>query len=221
MTVLTVAIAKGRLQDGAFELFRRAGVVVPDESAYSRRLMIEDDAGRYSFILVKPGDVPVYVEYGVADVGVCGRDVLMESDADVHEPLDLGFGKCTLVVAGKAESANRGYNPLATARVATKYPRATADYFQRRGVPVELIELSGSVELAPLLGLSEHIVDLVETGRTLRDNGLVVIDTIAVSTARLIVNRASYHLKRSAVAELIDILKKAVNQPQMNADERR
>ncbi|HSO74743.1 MAG TPA: ATP phosphoribosyltransferase [Blastocatellia bacterium] len=220
MTVLTVAIAKGRLQDGAFELFRRAGVVVPDESASSRRLMIEDEAGRYSFILVKPADVPVYVEYGVADAGVCGRDVLMESNADVHEPLDLGFGKCTLVVAGKAESASRGYNPLATARVATKYPRTTADYFQRRGVPVELIELSGSVELAPLLGLSEHIVDLVETGRTLRDNGLVVIDTIAESTARLIVNRASYHLKRSAIAELIETLKKAI-QPPMNTDKHR
>jgi ATP phosphoribosyltransferase len=110
-------------------------------------------------------------------------------------------------VAGKQDSASRGYNPLGTARVATKYPRITADYFQRRGVPVELIELSGSVELAPLLGLSEHIVDLVETGRTLRDNGLVEIDTIAESTARLIVNRASYHLKRAEVAELIDKLR--------------
>jgi ATP phosphoribosyltransferase len=220
MTALIIAISKGRLQDDAFDLFRRAGVVAPDEPASSRRLMIEDDAGRYSFILVKPADVPVYVEYGVADAGVCGRDVLLESKPDVHEPLDLGFGKCTLVVAGKVESANRGYNPLATARVATKYPRTTADYFQRRGVPVELIELSGSVELAPLLGLSEHIVDLVESGRTLRDNGLVVIDTIAESTARLIVNRASYHLKRSAVAELIEALKRAI-QPPMNTDEHR
>jgi ATP phosphoribosyltransferase len=221
MTVLTIAIAKGRLQDGAFELFRRAGVVVPEAAAPSRRLMIQDESGRYSFILVKPGDVPVYVEYGVADAGVCGHDVLMESTADVHEPLDLGFGRCRLVVAGKAESSGRGYNPLATARVATKYPRATADYFQRRGVPVELIELSGSVELAPGLGLSEHIVDLVETGRTLRDNGLVVIDTIAESTARLIVNRASYHLKRAAVASLIEALKAALNQPPMNTDEHR
>jgi ATP phosphoribosyltransferase len=218
MTTLTIAIAKGRLQDEAFELFRRAGITIPAEAASSRRLMIEDGSGRYSFILVKPGDVPVYVEYGVADAGVCGRDVLMESDADVHEPLDLGFGRCRLVVAGKAESAGRGYNPLATARVATKYPRTTADYFQRRGVPVELIELSGSVELAPLLGLSEHIVDLVETGRTLSENGLAVIDTIAESTARLIVNRASYHLKRAAVAGLIDTLKPAI---QTAADQRR
>jgi ATP phosphoribosyltransferase len=136
----------------------------------------------------------------------------MESQADVHEPLDLGFGRCRLVVAGRGESASRGYNPLATARVATKYPRLTADYFQRRGVPVELIQLSGSVELAPVLGLSEHIVDLVETGRTLSDNGLVVIDTVAQSTARLIVNRASYHLKRAAIAELIALLQSGLQQ---------
>jgi ATP phosphoribosyltransferase len=207
MSDLTVAIAKGRLQDCALDLFRRVGVSVADEALASRRLRVDDQSGRYSFIFVKPADVPVYVEYGVADVGVCGRDVLMESEADVHEPLDLGFGRCRLVVAGREESASRGYNPLATARVATKYPRVTRDYFERRGVPVELIELSGSVELASVLGLSEHIVDLVETGRTLRDNGLVVIDTIAESTARLIVNRASYHLKRAAVAALIERLR--------------
>jgi ATP phosphoribosyltransferase len=210
MTELTIAIAKGRLQDEAFALFRRVGVVVSEEALASRRLLVEDESGRYSFIFVKPADVPVYVEYGVADAGVCGRDVLMESQADVHEPLDLGFGRCRLVVAGRRESAARGYNPLATARVATKYPRLTADYFQRRGVPVELIELSGSVELAPVLGLSEHIVDLVETGRTLRENGLVIIDTITESTARLIVNRASYHLKRAAVAALLDLLRAGI-----------
>jgi ATP phosphoribosyltransferase len=207
MPNLTIAIAKGRLQDETLEVFRRAGIALPKESLTSRRLLIEDQSGRYSFILVKPSDVPVYVEYGVADVGVCGRDVLMESAADVQEPLDLGFGRCRLVVAGKQESADRGYNPLTTARVATKYPRVTADYFQRKSVPVELIELSGSVELAPLLGLSEHIVDLVETGRTLQENDLVVLDTIIESTARLIVNRASYHLKRAAVAHLIDALR--------------
>lgn len=210
MSELTIAIAKGRLQDSAFDLFRRVGVVVADEAMASRRLLIDDESGRYSFIFVKPSDVPVYVEYGVADTGVCGHDVLMESEADLHEPLDLRFGRCRLVVAGREESASRGYNPLATARVATKYPRVTRDYFERRGVPVELIELSGSVELAPVLGLSEHIVDLVETGRTLRENGLVVIDTIAESTARLIANRASYHLKRAAVAEFIELLRAGI-----------
>ncbi|HWP42036.1 MAG TPA: ATP phosphoribosyltransferase [Blastocatellia bacterium] len=211
MSNLTIALAKGRLQDQAVDMFRRAGILLPDEALESRRLLVEDESRRYSFIFVKPADVPVYVEYGVADAGVCGRDVLMESDADVHEPLDLGFGRCLLVVAGKPESAERGYNPLAIARVATKYPRVTSDYFQRRGVPVELIVLSGSVELAPALGLSEHIVDLVETGRTLRENGLVIIDRIAESTARLIVNRASYHLKRGRIAGLMQALKSAVS----------
>jgi ATP phosphoribosyltransferase len=210
MSVLTIAIAKGRLQDGAFELFGRVGIVAAAEALASRRLLVDDESGRYSFIFVKPSDVPVYVEYGVADAGLCGRDVVMESQADVHEPLDLRFGYCRLVVAGREGAASRGYNLLATARVATKYPRVTRDYFERRGVPVELIELSGSVELAPVLGLSEHIVDLVETGRTLRENGLVVIDTIAESTARLIVNRATYHLKRAAVAELIETLRAGI-----------
>jgi ATP phosphoribosyltransferase len=211
MSDLTIALAKGRLQNPAIDLFRRAGIVVPDEALETRRLLVEDESRLYSFILVKPADVPVYVEYGVADAGVCGRDVLMESNADVHEPLDLGFARCQLVVAGKPESARRGYDPLATARVATKDPRVAADYFQRRGVPVELIVISGSVELAPLLGLSDHIVDLVETGRTLRENGLVVIDTIAESTARLIVNRASYHLKRARIAELMGAIKSAIS----------
>jgi ATP phosphoribosyltransferase len=207
---LTIAIAKGRLQDTALEAFKRVGAVVSSEALASRRLRVEDEIGRYSFIFVKPADVPVYVEYGVADAGICGLDVLLESEADVHQPLDLGFGRCRMVVAGKDGSSGRDYNPMATARVATKYPRLTADYFQRRGVPVELIVLSGSVELAPLLGLSDHIVDLVETGRTLRENGLVAIDTILEITARLITNRASYHLKRPALSALVAALAAAV-----------
>ena len=211
MPELTIAIAKGRLQDISLETFKQAGVTIADQDPASRRLRIDDDSGKYSFIFVKPADVPVYVEYGIADAGICGLDVLLESDADVHQPLNLGFGRCKLVVAGPADSARRGYNPLATARIATKYPRLTADYFQRRGVPLELIVLSGSVELAAVLGLSEHIVDLVETGQTLRENGLVPIDTILEISARLIVNRASYHLKREAVSELIVSLSEVVN----------
>lgn len=205
---LTIAIAKGRLQEEALDLFRRVGIVIPSEALASRRLLVDDQSGRYSFIFVKASDVPVYVEYGVADAGVCGRDVLLESQADVHEPLDLMFGACRLVVAGKEQSVRSG--SMATTRVATKYPRVAGEYFQRLGVPVELIQLSGSVELAPMLGLSEHIVDLVETGRTLRENGLAVIDTIFESTARLIVNRASYHLKRAPVASLIDTLNSGI-----------
>ena len=210
MSLITIALAKGRLQDPSLGLFGKAGISIPQDLLDSRRLLVEDTSGRYSFVFVKPGDVPVYVEYGVADVGICGRDVLIESAADVHEPLDLRFGYCKLVLASRPETAALGYNPLVATRVATKYPRVTADYFQRHGVPIELIGLSGSVELAAVLGLAHHIVDLVETGRTLRDNGLVVVDTIAESTARLIVNRASYHLKRIAVMALIQLLREAV-----------
>jgi ATP phosphoribosyltransferase len=201
--MLTIALSKGRMQDGALALFARAGAIVPECELNSRKLVVSTTDGRYSFVLVKPGDVPTYVEYGVADAGVCGRDVLMESRADVHEPLDLKFGRCKIAVAGCSEVLGEDYNLLATVRVGTKYPRIATDYFHAKGVPIEVIALSGSVELAPLLGLSDRIVDLVETGQTLKENGLEVIDVITESTARLIVNRASFHLKRVEVGALI------------------
>jgi ATP phosphoribosyltransferase len=210
--MLTIALSKGRLQDDALALFARAGIVVEDEALGSRRLLVNSADGRYSFIFVKPADVPTYVEYGVADAGVCGRDVLLESRADVHEPLDLKMGHCRIAVAGRREVVGEDYNLLATVRVATKYPRITTDYFHRRGIPIEVVALSGSVELAPLLGLSDRIVDLVETGRTLRENGLEVIDVITETTARLIVNRASFHLKRGEVSALITELAGALNE---------
>jgi ATP phosphoribosyltransferase len=191
------------MQDDALALFARAGVIVAEAELSSRKLVISSADRQFDFVLVKPGDVPTYVEYGVADVGVCGRDVLMESRADVHEPLDLEFGRCRIAVAGRREALGEDYNLLATVRVATKYPRIATDYFHARGVPIEVIALTGSVELAPLLGLSDRIVDLVETGRTLKENGLEVIDVIAESTARLVANRASYHLKRARVGALI------------------
>ena len=201
--MLTIAISKGRLQDETLALFARAGIAAEEGALSSRRLLVETAGGRCSFIFVKPADVPTYVEYGVADAGVCGRDVLLESRADVHEPLDLQLGRCRIAVAGRREVVGQDYNLLATVRVATKYPRIATAYFHERGIPIEVVALSGSVELAPLLGLSDRIVDLVETGRTLRENGLEVIDTITESTARLIVNRASFHLNRAAVSALI------------------
>jgi ATP phosphoribosyltransferase len=210
--MLTIALSKGRLQDDALALFARAGIVVEDEALRSRRLLVNSTDGRFSFTFVKPADVPTYVEYGVADAGICGRDVLLESRADVHEPLDLKMGHCRIAVAGRREVVGEDYNLLATVRVATKYPRITTDYFQRRGIPIEVVALSGSVELAPLLGLSDRIVDLVETGRTLRENGLEVIDVITETTARLIVNRASFHLKRGEVSTLIAELAGALNE---------
>jgi len=204
--MLTIAISKGRLQDETLALFARAGLEADGAELNSRRLIVSAIGARCRFVFVKPADVPTYVEYGVADAGVCGRDVLLEARAEVHEPLDLGLGRCRIAVAGRREVVGEDYNLLATVRVATKYPRVTADYFHERGIPIEVVTLAGSVELAPLLGLSDRIVDLVETGRTLRENGLEVIDVITESTARLIVNRASFHLKRSEVSGLVTAL---------------
>ena len=204
MSELTIAIAKGRLQAATFERLERAGVRTPDETLSSRRLWVKDRDERYRFIFVKPVDVPVYVEHGIADCGVVGRDVLLECQADLLQPLDLHLGRCRIVVAShQPELFSNGFGIL---RVATKYPRITAEHFGARGIPVEIIELAGSVELAPVLGLSDCIVDLVETGRTLDENGLRVIEVILESTARLVVNRASFQLKAEAVSRLIKAL---------------
>jgi len=195
------------MQTEALALLARAGVRVSPAALASRRLAVEAEDGDYRFIFVKPADVPVYVEHGIADCGVVGRDVLLETGADVLQPLDLKIGCCRLAVAAKEGASGARAGVL---HVATKYPRVAAAHFGSRGVPVEIIELSGSVELAPVLGLADCIVDLVETGRTLAENGLAVVETIADSTARLVVNRASYQLKAPAVAALIEALSEAV-----------
>jgi ATP phosphoribosyltransferase len=204
MSELTIAVAKGRLQAATLASLERAGICAADEALAPRRLWIRDTQGCYRFIFVKPVDVPVYVEHGIADCGVVGRDVLLESEADILQPLDLQIGRCRIVIASpQPELPLNGFGML---RVATKYPRITAEYFGARGIPVEIIELAGSVELAPVLGLSDCIVDLMETGRTLDENGLRMIEVIVESTARLVVNRASFQLKAEAVGQLIKAL---------------
>lgn len=197
MTELTIAVAKGRLQAETLDLFKRARLVFSTEALASRRLSIQDESGRFRLIFVKPADVPVYVEHGIADCGIVGRDVLLESDADLLQPLSLNIGACCIVVAARKDAPR---SQLGMLKVATKYPRIAARHFGARGVAVDLIELSGSVELASVLGLSDCIVDLVETGKTLQDNGLSIVEVIADSAARLVVNRASYQLKADAVA---------------------
>lgn len=219
--MITIAIAKGRMQDDALALLAGAGVQLDEDARNSRRLAITDDSGKYRFIFVKPADVPVYVEHGIADCGVVGRDVLLESQADLLLPLDLGIARCRMVVAAPdAEIMTRSLGML---RVATKYSQIAAAHFGSRGIPVEIIQLSGSVELAPALGLADLIVDLVETGRTLRENGLTVVEEIAESTGRLVVNRASYQLKSESIADLVKALEavvnKSVNAP-VNGDQR-
>ena len=205
---LTIAIAKGRMQDEAVDLLARADVRASEEMINSRRLAIDDESGEYRFVFVKPADVPVYVEYGIADCGIVGRDVLLESGADLLQPLDLGISRCRIVVAA---CNGRFKANLGALRVATKYPRITSSHFGARGIPVEIIELSGSVELAPGLGLADCIVDLVETGRTLAENGLEVVDVIAESTGRVVVNRASYQLKAVRLLKLLEALGRVVD----------
>ena len=203
MTELTIAIAKGRLQAEALDLLTNTGLDFSNESLSSRRLAIEDESGRYRLIFVKPADVPVYVEHGIANCGIVGRDVLLESAVDLLQPLSLNIGACRIVVAAKNDAPLRQLGML---RVATKYPRIAARHFGARGVAVDIIQLSGSVELAPVLGLADCIVDLVETGKTLQENGLSIVEVITESTARLVVNRASYQLNAKAVGRLIKSL---------------
>ena len=200
---LTVALSKGKLLAGTEALFRSAGLPFPEGEG--RRLVVETDGLR--FLFVKDMDVPTYVEYGVADCGIAGRDVLLETASDVYEPLDLGFGRCRLMVARPRGAADG--SRASTVRVATKYPRVASGHFLARGQSVEVVKLAGSVELAPGLGLADCIVDVVETGRTLVENGLEEVEDVAVSSARLIVNRASFHARRDEVGGLLDRLREA------------
>jgi ATP phosphoribosyltransferase len=206
--VLVIALCKGRFLDPSLELLNRAGIQFKDDVSSSRKLIFESADKRFRAVLVKPADVPTYVEYGAADIGIAGRDVLLESHADVLQPLDLNFGYCRIAVAGpRGVPINGSDHP--TVRVATKYPRITMDHFNSRGIPVEIIPLSGSIELAPLIGLADRIVDVVETGRTLKENGLEILEVIAESTARLLINRAGYQTKREEVLTFIQALENA------------
>ncbi|BCA56114.1 ATP phosphoribosyltransferase [Nitrospira sp. KM1] len=204
--MLTVALCKGKLIEPTLQLFARAGYAETQLSTASRRLVFPCPDFGVTFLIVRPTDVPTYVEHGAADVGIVGKDVLMEQDADVYEPLDLGFGACRIAVAAlRGQESRDGLS--SKIRVATKYPKIAERYFNERGVPVEIIKLYGSIELAPIVGLADRIVDLVETGNTLKAHGLVEIECIARSTARLIVNRASLKLKHAAVTGLIKQLR--------------
>jgi ATP phosphoribosyltransferase len=188
------------------DAFRRAGYAIDSFSAESRRLVFPCPEIGMTFLIVRPADVPTYVEYGAADIGIVGKDVLMEQDSDVYEPLDLGFGACRIAVAALKGQASRD-RLSSKIRVATKYPKITERYFNQRGVPVEIIKLYGSIELAPLVGLADRIVDLVETGNTLKAHNLVEVECIAQSTARVVVNRASLKLKHAVVTALITKLR--------------
>ena len=211
-TGLTLALPKGRLLDPAIELLRELGVSAVDPE--SRKLIFKDPGRGLEILLLKPADVPAYVTYGAADLGIVGRDIVLEQEPDVYEPLDLGFGFCRLVVAEPRELWERD-DPAkwSWVRLATKYPRLTEQYFSSRGIQVEMVRLDGSIELAPLVGLAERIVDLVQSGETLRANGLVEVAEITRSTARVIVNRASMKTEYAAVTQLIEDMRARVARP--------
>jgi ATP phosphoribosyltransferase len=206
---LTLALPKGRLLGPALDILRSMGLDGVD--ADSRKLIFSDEKHGLRFLILKPADIPTYVEYGAADLGIVGKDILLEQEPDVYEPLDLGFGFCRLVVAEPKELWERDDpSKWSWVRVATKYPVLTERYFSERGIQVEMVRLDGSIELAPLVGLADRIVDLVQSGETLRANGLVEVAEITRSTARLIVNRASLKTEYSPVSQLIERLKKQV-----------
>ncbi len=202
---LRVAVPKGRILKALGPLLERAGVDAGPLAEGDRRLVRETADGGIAFIFLKPDDVPTYVEYGAADLGVSGRDTLLEKRHDLYTPVDLGIGRCRLVVAGP-----EGAVVPDVPRVATKYPRIAADHFARRGIQAEIITLHGSVEIAPITGLSHLIVDVVETGATLRENKLAVLETVAEVSTLLIANRAAYKLRAGEIQPLVERLRGAL-----------
>jgi ATP phosphoribosyltransferase len=208
---LAIALSKGRLLAPSILFLKQLEITPPGLSEESRRLTFDLPEKNIRIILVRATDVPTYVEYGAADLGIVGKDLLLEQMRDVYEPLDLGYGPCKIVLAEPNEGENRtsGRSKL---RVATKYPNITERYFSEKGIPIEIVKLYGSIELAPLVGLAEQIVDLSSSGETLRAHHLKVVDEIAQCTARLIVNRASLKLKYPTVQKMIETIKEASRQ---------
>ncbi|HEY8429083.1 MAG TPA: ATP phosphoribosyltransferase [Sandaracinaceae bacterium] len=203
---ITVAVPKGRILGPLCALLERAGWGGDALRADDRRLVRDDARSGLRYLLLKPDDVPTYVDYGAADLGVVGRDVLLERDYDLYAPLDLGIGRCRMVVAGVPGAPVSGR----VLRVATKFPNIASAHFGRTGRPVEIIRVSGSVELAPLAGLADRIVDLVESGETLRQNGLVELEQVCDVSAVLVANRAGLKLERERIRPLLDALRRAL-----------
>jgi len=202
MRYITIALAKGRLAEITIDLLEKAGLCVDEVREKSRKLIFTDEENKFKFILVKASDVPTYVEYGAADIGVVGYDTLLQEKRDLYEVLDLGFGKCKMIVAGPEKMKDK-LSTVNHMRVASKYTEIAKDYYHHvKKQSVEIIKLNGSVELAPLVGLSEVIVDIVESGKTLKENGLVVLEEICDLSARFVVNRVSMKMEKERIMAL-------------------
>lgn len=209
---ITIALPKGKLFSLSADLLKKVGYTAEGLSEKSRKLVITNEQDKIKFIITKTADVPTYVEYGAADIGVIGKDVLLESDKDVYELLDLGFGKCHLMMAVPSDKKREKLTDYANTRVATKFPHVAEEFFAAKGMQMEYIKLNGSIELGPIVGLSESIVDIVETGTTLRENKLEEIAYIMDLTARLIVNRVSFQMKFERIEKLVRDLKRVLEE---------
>ena len=211
MRYLTFALTKGRLASKTLDMFEKIGITCEEmRDKDSRKLIFTNEELKLKFFLAKGPDVPTYVEYGAADIGVVGKDTIIEEGRKVHEVLDLGFGKCKMCICGP-ENAKELLNHHELIRVATKYPRIAKDYFYNtKHQTVEIIKLNGSIELAPIVGLSEVIVDIVETGSTLRENGLEVLEEVCPLSARMIVNPVSMRMESARIKDLLTRLREQV-----------
>ena len=214
---LTFALTKGRLAKKTLELLEQTGITCEEmKDPDSRKLIFVNEELGLRFFLAKGPDVPTYVEYGAADIGVVGKDTILEEGRKIYEVLDLGFGKCRMCVCGP-EAARSLLNGQELIRVATKYPNIAKDYFyNQRNQTVEIIKLNGSIELAPIVGLSEVIVDIVETGSTLRENGLEVLEEVCPLSARVVVNPVSMRMENERITRLLNELNRIVSEPEKN-----
>ena len=213
MRYLTVALTKGRLANKTMEMFEKAGITCEEmKDKDSRKLIFTNEELKMKFFLAKGPDVPTYVEYGAADIGIVGEDTILEEGRNLYEVMDLGFGKCKMCVCGP-ESAREVLENNQLIRVATKYPNIAKDYFfNRKHQTVDLIKLNGSIELAPIVGLSEVIVDIVETGSTLKENGLKVLEEVCPLSARMVVNQVSMKMENERIRKLIEDLRRVLQE---------
>jgi ATP phosphoribosyltransferase len=205
--MIKVALPKGRLGESVYRLFDEIGYGCPEISENSRKLIFENEEKGICYFWVKPSDVAIYVEHGAADIGIAGLDILLEQEPDVFELLDLGLGKCRIAVAGKKGVLSKTGKTL---RVATKFPNIAKKYYNEQSREIEIIKLNGSIELAPIVSLSDVIVDIVETGKTLKENDLEVLKEITEISARLIVNKASFRFKTQRIEDICEQLRKRI-----------
>lgn len=207
--MLNVALPKGRLGEKVYAMFEKAGYPCPSIKENNRKLIFENEEAGVRYFWVKPSDVAIYVERGAADIGVAGKDILLEYEPDIYELLDLGFGKCRMAVAAKKDFRD---DKSRTLKVATKFSNIASNYYRSKGRDIDIIHLNGSIEIAPILGLSDVIVDIVETGTTLKENDLIVYDTVVPISARLISNKASYKFKSQQIDELTENITKLLEE---------